>query len=219
MKETLVKAYHWLLVAIGLSGIASALAAPSPGAASPSSPMPPSRPTRGLLDAKGLRRRLEEEPELADAIFEFAASKGWGEDQLDYFVAVVGNIESGWDPKAVNPYTQATGLIQFMPSTARALGTSIEELSAMSAKEQMSFVAKFFSPYKSLAARDVYPAIFYPAVIGKSDETVIFTSPSKGYEQNRGLDVNKDGTITAGDVRRAADNAVFSLRQKPRIMA
>ena len=37
-------------------------------------------------------------------------------------------IESRINPYAVNKYTNATGLIQFMPSTAKSLGTTTAEL-------------------------------------------------------------------------------------------
>lgn len=218
MKEALVKAYHWVLVAVGLASLASAAAGPSPNGAQPA-PTPTKKPLgRALLAARGLQRRLEQEPDLAGEILSFAESKGWSDDHLDHFLAAVGNIESEWNPQAQNPYTKATGLIQFMPSTARALGTSIEELFAMTAVEQMAFVRKFFASYKNLAPRDIYPAIFYPAVIGKSDGTVIFSRGQTGYTQNQGLDKNGDGAITAGDIRSTVDAAVFSLRQKPRIV-
>jgi hypothetical protein len=32
------------------------------------------------------------------------------------------NFESGWDPKATNPYSGARGLVQFMPKTAARMG-------------------------------------------------------------------------------------------------
>jgi AraC-like DNA-binding protein len=51
--------------------------------------------------------------------------------------------ESGLNPHAVNPYTGATGLIQFMPTTAKRLGTSVQELRNMSAIEQLNYVEKF----------------------------------------------------------------------------
>lgn len=217
-----MRGYHWVLIALGLASVASAAvngSASAGGAAPPSGGgSPGSKPLRrSLLDATGLRKRIEAEPDLVDTILAWANKKGWGEEHLDYFVAIVGNLESGWNPQAVNPYTKATGIIQFMPQTARGLWTTVEDLYRMTATEQMKYVEAFFSPYKKLAPRDIYPAIFYPATIGKSDDTVIFRSGQKGYQQNAGLDENKDGTITAGDVRRKADSAVASLRQKPRL--
>lgn len=48
-------------------------------------------------------------------------------------------FESWFDPAAKNPSSSATGLIQFMGSTAQGLGTSIEELSKMSGVEQLDY--------------------------------------------------------------------------------
>ncbi|MGC8160121.1 transglycosylase SLT domain-containing protein, partial [Salmonella enterica] len=41
-------------------------------------------------------------------------------------------FESKLNPQAVNPISGATGLIQFMPSTARSLGTTTDVLRRMS---------------------------------------------------------------------------------------
>lgn len=40
----------------------------------------------------------------------------------------------------------ATGLIQFMPSTARALGTTTDRLAAMTAEDQLNFVCTLRRP-------------------------------------------------------------------------
>lgn len=94
----------------------------------------------------------------------------------------------------------ATGLIQFMPSTARALGTSVEKLAAMSAEDQLNFVWKYFRPYdgrlRSLA--DCYMAILWPAAVGKPDSYALFTG-GVAYRQNAGLDTNKDGRVTKAE--------------------
>lgn len=94
----------------------------------------------------------------------------------------------------------ATGLIQFMPTTARALGTSVEKLAAMSAEDQLNFVWKYFRPYdgrlRSLA--DVYMAILWPAAVGKPDSFALFTG-GVAYRQNAGLDVDKDGRVTKAE--------------------
>lgn len=118
-------------------------------------------------------------------------------------------FESRLDPKARNPYSGATGLIQFMPSTARELGTSTEELSKMSAVEQLDYVFMYFKqkgikPGMSLG--DLYLAVFYPAAVGKSDNMVLGQQGASGfsgkvYDQNKVLDKNKDGIITVADVK------------------
>ena len=96
----------------------------------------------------------------------------------------------------------ATGLIQFMPETARNLGTSTESLAKMTALEQLDFVEKYFLPYKGRlnTLEDVYMAVLYPKAIGKADEYVLFKNPSINYRQNSGLDLNKDGLIRVGEV-------------------
>ena len=66
----------------------------------------------------------------------------------------------------------ATGLIQFIPSTARGLGTTTDELRAMSPKDQMQYVQKYFQPYKSKLKdqNTVVLAVFYPKALGKPDD-------------------------------------------------
>ena len=59
------------------------------------------------------------------------------------------NFESGrtFDPSIVN-HIGATGLIQFIPSTAKSLGTTTEALAKMTPKEQMVYVEKYLLPYR-----------------------------------------------------------------------
>lgn len=95
------------------------------------------------------------------------------------------NKESGLNPREVNPYTRATGILQFMPSTARGLGTSVEELKNMPAIEQLDYVEKYFRPYrhKVRSYEDLYLATFFPAALGHSDESYIqypMTGPNAG---------------------------------------
>ena len=97
------------------------------------------------------------------------------------------------------------GLLQFMPTTAIALGTTSEQLKKMSVLEQLDYVEKYFKPYASKikTLSDLYMAILWPAAIGKSPDFVLFDKADKKYPkryiQNRGLDFNKDGKITLGE--------------------
>lgn len=97
----------------------------------------------------------------------------------------------------------ATGLIQFMPATARDLGTSTGELAGMTPERQLYFVHKYFKPWrgrlKSLS--DVYMAILWPAGIGKPESHALWTKATRPttYRQNAGLDINRDGAITKGE--------------------
>ncbi len=94
----------------------------------------------------------------------------------------------------------ATGLIQFMPATARGLGTTTAKLARMSAMEQLKFVEKHFktaAPRKPLnTLSDVYMAVLLPSTVGKPESHVLFHNPSTAYRQNSGLDADSDGKIT-----------------------
>lgn len=96
----------------------------------------------------------------------------------------------------------ATGLIQFMPSTARSLGTTTEALAQMSAEDQLNFVWKYFKDYKNKikSLEDMYMAILWPSAVGKANNTVIFRGPTATtYRQNKGLDADKDGNVTKAE--------------------
>lgn len=96
----------------------------------------------------------------------------------------------------------ATGLIQFMPFTARGLNTTTDDLSKMSAVEQLSYVERYFTPYKGRlkSLEDVYLAILYPAAIGTDPDSDLFKKGTIAYEQNIGLDRNRDGVVTPAEV-------------------
>jgi hypothetical protein len=94
----------------------------------------------------------------------------------------------------------ATGLIQFMPTTAQRLGTTVADLAKMSAEDQLDYVEKYFVPFKGRLAslEDVYMAILWPAAVGKPNTYVLFSRSTRprAYSQNQGLDLNRDGDIT-----------------------
>lgn len=105
----------------------------------------------------------------------------------------------------------ATGLIQFMPKTARALGTSVEDLAKMSDIQQLEYVERYLRPYtgRMKTLSDVYMAILWPKAVGKPEDYVLFSRANgRTYAQNKGLDFNKDGNITkaeaAAKVQKAA---------------
>lgn len=117
--------------------------------------------------------------------------------------------ESGVNPKAVNSMSGATGLIQFMPDTARRLGTSVEDLRKMDGVEQLDYVYKYFKMVgvkPGMELGDLYMAVFMPAHVGKPDSTPLGVSGAGGfsgkvYAQNKGLDRDRDGVITVADVK------------------
>jgi len=161
-----------------------------------------------MLDIAGLRENTSSG--FKSALAEMALGLG-----LDpSYVAACMKIETGgtYSPSTQNPFTRATGLIQFMPATARAMGTTVEELARMSATAQLEFVKRFFRPHvgriRPNVPGDYYLAVFYPAYIGRDPSTVIFSAGDTGYAQNAGLDRNADGVITVGDVTATVDGVV-----------
>ncbi len=102
------------------------------------------------------------------------------------------NFETGgtFSPSIQNPSTKATGLIQFMPSTAKSLGTSISALKNMSRLEQLKYVEKYLYPYRGKIGNllNLCMAVFYPDAIGKPD----YKFPQKVVKQNPGIYTPRD---------------------------
>jgi hypothetical protein len=100
----------------------------------------------------------------------------------------------------------AVGLIQFMPSTAAAFGTTTAHLATLSAVDQLGYVEKYFAPWcaRLHSLGDVYGAIIWPGMIGKAENWPVFTKADphhpKLYIQNQGLDFNRDGDITKAEI-------------------
>jgi hypothetical protein len=119
----------------------------------------------------------------------------------EWLMAVMA-FESGLNHKAVNKTSGATGLIQFMPSTATGLGTSTSALAAMTNVQQLDYVYKYLAPYKSkmTSLAHVYLSVFYPAAVGKADTYVIGAVGSKIAQQNPALR-DSSGAVTVGSVK------------------
>jgi hypothetical protein len=104
-------------------------------------------------------------------------------------------------PATLNRRSGATGLIQFMPRTAEALGTSTRALAAMSELRQLDFVERYLKPYagKMTDLPSAYMAVLWPAAVRKPLSHVLFAAPTAAYEQNKGLDADKDGKVTKAE--------------------
>ncbi len=102
-----------------------------------------------------------------------------------------------FSPSVRNRHSGATGLIQFMPSTAEWLGTTTSALASMTAVQQLDFVERYFRGRRGIRTlEDLYMAILWPRAVGKPDSELLFAKPSVAYAQNRGLDIDGDGRIT-----------------------
>lgn len=169
-----------------------------------------------LLDLPGLRARESAEPGFAAALAAVADRLGLSAD----YIGAVMSLESGYDPHARNPHGGAIGLIQFMPATAQLLGTTAEALAGMTAIEQLPFVEAFYRKagraIRPGVPGDYYMATFLPAFVGKDPSFELARPGNPIYDQNAGLDTNKDGVLTVGDVTQRIDARVAAARARPR---
>ena len=146
-------------------------------------------------------------PEERRRVLDALSKLGWPAKEAD----VVIRIESGWNAAAHNPNGHASGLIQFMPATLKALGFRADlapearaaALRQLPPDEQLPLIQRFFAaaPKRWKYPGDTYLVVFAPAHIGAPDETVIFAEGSKGWSANPGLREPGNGPITARSVR------------------
>jgi hypothetical protein len=146
----------------------------------------------------------ENKAEFLSKLIKIAALLGFDPNWL---MAVMWS-ESRLNHRAVNPNGNATGLIQFMPSTAKDLGTSVEALKAMSNVQQLDYVYKYFKGLKNKAKSftDLYMYTFFPVALNKPDDFVLQTknlSARRIALANPGFDLNKDFQITVGEFKLA----------------
>lgn len=153
-------------------------------------------------------------------------------DNVGIDADVLNNIiifESAGDPKAKNPNGTATGLIQFVEATAENLGTSTEELSKMSALEQLDYVERYFQTNgvdnsKITDGVEGYLSVFYPGAVGKKDSYVIGSEVSEEKAKEIAaanpsfsrLPSGKNKTkITKGDVRKVIGPKFEAIKENP----
>ncbi len=142
----------------------------------------------------------------------------------DWLMQVM-KAESKLNPAARNTYAPfykngvldgyATGLIQFIPDTARGLKTTTWELEKLSRVQQMDFVYKYLLPYKGRLNSyfDMYLVVFFPAAIGKTnDDNYVFEAKNISRaaiaKSNPAININKDGMITMAEFKQYLKNTV-----------
>ncbi len=138
-------------------------------------------------------------------------------------------IKSAGTPDSKNDFERAryraTGLIQFMPSTAKYLGTSTQELFKKNNVQQLDYVHKYFLPVKGKIKgfEDLYLYAFYPYAVGKPDDYIIGSERSMNFAKQivreNPLDVNKDGVLSVGEFKqflykRIPPEAIKRLKKK-----
>ncbi len=123
------------------------------------------------------------------------------------------NSESGLKHTEVNSIG-ASGLIQFLPKTAKGLGTTTEDLKAMTPEEQLVYVEKHLSKAKKTAgykesdkigAGTLYALVWLPAYANRDILAEKENDPNEYYAKNSGLDMDNDGIISKADLAKRID--------------
>lgn len=158
------------------------------------------------VDAQKIDTTTIQDPDFKKKLEKVASALGVKSSDL----MAIFKQESGVNPAAVNGTSGATGLIQFMPDTARRLGTTIDALVKMDGVQQLDYVYKYFkmTGVGNGTLGDLYMAVFMPKYVGYPDNHVLGQHGASGfsgkvYAQNKGLDRNRDGAITIADVKQS----------------
>ena len=131
----------------------------------------------------------------------------------------LGEISPDAAARIRHPSSSATGLIQFMESTAGMLGTTTSRLASMSAAEQMRYVEAYFRHVglpRGANAATIYAYVFLPAR-ARNPDGILTRRGENYYNANPNLDANSDGTITIddlGEVLRGRQNRAYRLPQQ-----
>lgn len=119
--------------------------------------------------------------------------------QTDYLMAVMAWLTgASFAPNLQHQSTRATGLIQFTPATARALGTRVDSLATLSAEAQLDLVERYLLPFRGKLENlgDTCMALTWPRGVGKPDDWVLYARGDSAYREHCGLDLNQDGRVT-----------------------
>lgn len=129
------------------------------------------------------------------------------------WLMVVMYKESRLKPDAKNPLSTATGLIQWLESTAQKTHKlTTAQIAQMNGLQQLDLVQAYYKPYakKCKTLTDTYLAVHYPVAMNKPADYVVYAAGSKAYAANSGLDLDKNGQVTVSDITRWLGNVPAS---------
>jgi hypothetical protein len=144
----------------------------------------------------------------------------WG-IPFEWLCNLMNHESAGTFNPAIKNSIGATGLIQFLTSTAKSLGTTTSVLASLSFQGQLEWVDKYLDGWKSTWKKrgiltngkandkfqqpDLFMTIFYPAAIGKPD-----------FQFNADVQKANGGIKTPMDyARKALDNPPFPIDKVP----
>jgi tape measure domain-containing protein len=159
---------------------------------------------------EAMKKLFEREPDFLAKLIREATKRGIDPDQLLNVMAV--ETAGTFNPKARNPTSDASGLIQFLPSTAQGLGTTTAAIRSMSGVEQLDYVFKYLDKmirqFGPLDTQSRLYASIGAGSVSDDDNAVKFRRGSEAYRKNKGWDVNHDGLIQQWEFGQVAQNAL-----------
>lgn len=147
-----------------------------------------------IEDTQGFEKKVREIADMLSIQPEWLMAVMYAESQFD--ASVLNHKGSG-----------ATGLIQFMPATASEMNVSTERLKRMQPIQQLEYVYLYLQTVRERYGEfntltDLYLGILFPKAIGQDFCYTLYAYPQKSFQQNSGLDENKDHRVTISDIDR-----------------
>lgn len=142
-----------------------------------------------------LPEEIKENQEFTGAVQ--ALAEKYNIDPNEVYAVIQG--ESAFNPSAQNA-SGATGLFQFMPTTAEELGTSTEAIRGMSAVEQVELYDKYLDRWNYSGENRLGIMQAAPAYADRSAEEVIYAEGTAAWDQNPGWRELGDGPITVRSI-------------------
>lgn len=162
-----------------------------------------------LIGAPGIENTS---PSFRAKLVESAKVLGIDPDQL----ATVISFETGgtFSPTVRNPASRCVGLIQWCRDAAIQMAKTdnlsmtgeqaLDWLATKSAEQQLDYVVRYYQGWlkgrTNLTMEQAYLIVFAPAFAFRPMSSVAYKGGTKEYEQNKGLDVDKDGNLSVGDI-------------------
>tara|TARA_R110000803_G_scaffold130034_1_gene197397 strand:+ start:158 stop:907 length:750 start_codon:yes stop_codon:yes gene_type:complete len=170
--------------------------APTESSSAPkTSPRPEARYETEFKGVVAVPGSLSEDAEFTQRIEALADKRGISSSEL--YKVIQG--ESGGNPTAQNK-SGATGLFQFMPATARELGTTTAAVKAMSPSEQVDLYDKYLERWNYSGSNRLGIMQAAPAFANSSPDTVVYGKNSAAWKQNPGWRELNGGDITVRSI-------------------
>ncbi|KKN15620.1 hypothetical protein LCGC14_0984260, partial [marine sediment metagenome] len=140
-----------------------------------------------------------DQPGVREKIISIAEKHGFAPERL---MAVIEFETAGsMDPAQKSIVSSATGLIQFMEATAKALGTTTEDLAGMTVTEQLEYVGKYYDKYHK-KGDDPYDTVVASGAGSKKDNDILYPKDSAQAKANPSWQ-DTSGNVTKASARQA----------------